>query len=211
MFIDWEQLAEKQPALLVIPEGLRRAARIRSCSRGERLFRLGQPPEAMLFVLNGEIRLLRHDSRGTETILQRSGGGFVAEASLEARRYHCDVVAATEALVLLFPRALFLAELEQNTLFNRAWIQQLSREVRALRSRCERLSLNSAVDRIVHYIEVEGRNGAIVLNQTRKSWAAELGLTHETLYRTLRQLREVGDIRIDGDMISLCLKDRFNR
>ncbi|MCB1797687.1 MAG: winged helix-turn-helix domain-containing protein, partial [Gammaproteobacteria bacterium] len=63
--------------------------------------------------------------------------------------------------------------------------------------------LNSAADRILHYMETEGSDGVIILNQTRKSWAAELGLTHEVLYRTLRRLRESGDIFPDGEKIAL--------
>jgi hypothetical protein len=51
------------------------------------------------------------------------------------------------------------------------------------RSQCERLALNSAADRIEHYIESEGRDGRLELKRTRKAWAAELGLTHEALKR----------------------------
>jgi CRP-like cAMP-binding protein len=41
------------------------------------------------------------------------------------------------------------------------------------------------------------------LTQTRKAWAAELGLTHEALYRTLRRLAEQGAIAVDGTRICL--------
>jgi hypothetical protein len=61
-----------------------------------------------------------------------------------------------------------------------------------LRSQCERLSLNSAAERIEHYIESEGKDGRLVLKRTRKAWAAELGLTHEALYRALAALQRSG-------------------
>jgi hypothetical protein len=67
-------------------------------------------------------------------------------------------------------------------------MRRLAREVRTLRSQCERLALNSAAERIEHYIETEGRNGRLELTRTRKAWAAELGLTHEALYRALSML-----------------------
>lgn len=79
----------------------------------------------------------------------------------------------------------------------------LAREIRRLRAQSERLTLNSASDRILHYIETEGEDGRIVLDRTRKVWATELGLTHEVLYRTLRKLREDGAIVIDGRQIAL--------
>ena len=203
MPIDWDKLTDEQPALAVIPRGLRDATRTRVFKKGELLYRRGQPPKVMLCVLSGEIRLVRFALGGTEIVLQRSRGGFVAEASLDAQAYHCDVVAATDGCLLQFPRATFQSTLENDPAFNHAWIRLLAREVRRLRAQSERRSLNSAADRVRHYIEAEGSDGSVILNQTRKGWAAELGLTHEVLYRTLRQLRESGDIVIEGERFSL--------
>ncbi|MCZ7653606.1 MAG: hypothetical protein M5R42_03950 [Rhodocyclaceae bacterium] len=58
---------------------------------------------------------------------------------------------------------------------------QLAREVRMLRARCERLSLHGAEARILHALESEGTEGTLTLAQSRKAWAADLGLTHEAL------------------------------
>lgn len=157
----------------------------------------------MLCVLSGELQLIRHTPNGSDIVLQRSRGGFVAEASLDATSYHCDVIAATDGQVLMFPRAAFQAALESDPTFNQAWIRLLAREVRRLRAESERRSLKSAAERILHYIESEGSDGEIALKQTRKSWAAELGIAHEVLYRTLRQLCERGDIVTEGNRISL--------
>ena len=203
MPIDWEKLTKEQPALGAVPGVLRDGARQRAFDKGEVLYRCGQAPEGMLCVLSGEIRLVRHAAGGNEIVLQRSRGGFIAEASLDTQIYHCDIVGATDGQLLLFPRAAFQAALESDPAFNRAWILLLAREVRRLRAQSERLSLNRAADRILHYIESEGSDGAIILNQSLKSWAAELGLTHEVLYRTLRHLREGGMLMIDGDRIVL--------
>jgi hypothetical protein len=56
--------------------------------------------------------------------------------------------------------------------------------------------LHAAADRIEHYIESEGQDGRLQLHATRKSWAAELGLTHEALYRALARLRRAGRIGV---------------
>jgi CRP/FNR family transcriptional regulator, dissimilatory nitrate respiration regulator len=80
---------------------------------------------------------------------------------------------------------------------------EIAREVRRLRAQCERLSLHGAADRIIHYIEAEGSNGIVILNQTRKAWAAELGLTHEALYRALRRLQTDGTLDIDGGRVAI--------
>ena len=141
------------------------------------------------------IRLARN---GSEVILQRSRGGFLAEASLEARSYHCDAITTKPTTILMLPVAAFRAALEEDPIFRSAWQSQLTKEIRKLRAQCERLSLNSAADRISHYIESEGADGILTLNQSRKSWAAELGLSHEALYRTLRRMQSEGVLDVDG-------------
>ncbi len=154
-------------------------------------------------MLCGEIRLLRRSAAGAEMIVQRSRGGFVAEASLDSAVYHCDIVGASDGRLLTFPRTAFQAALESDATFNRAWIRLLAGEVRRLRARSERLSLKSAAERVIHYLETEGIEGAVILSQSRKAWAAELGLSHEALYRTLRQLQDSDRVHIDGQRIAL--------
>jgi CRP-like cAMP-binding protein len=111
------------------------------------------------------------------------------------------VVAAEDGRLLQFPFPAFRAALDADPAFNRAWIGLLTREVRRLRAQCERLSLNGAAERVQHYLETEAIDGVVTLTQSRKVWARELGLSHEALYRTLRQLREDGTLAIDGERL----------
>lgn len=187
-------LAHSHPELAAFPVRLRDAAREIRARAGETLFRLGSRPRVMLFVLEGEVRLVRRTAGGADVVLQRARSGFVAEASLESARYHCDIEAVTESRLLGFPRDLFRAALGGDAAFRDFWMRRLSAEVRKLRAQCERLSLRSAADRIAHYIEAEGSDGRLELRQTRKAWAAELGLTHEALYRALANLQRAGRI-----------------
>ncbi len=203
MTSDWNTLIALQPMLAFIPAGLRDAARLRPFAKEEALFRQGERPRSMLYVLEGEIHLVRRSVRGAEMILQRSRGGFVAEASLDAAVYHCDIVGAGDGRLLTFPRTAFQTALETDAAFNRAWIRLLAGEVRRQRARSERLGLNSARERIMHYLETEGTDGVVALGQSRKTWAAELGLSHEALYRTLRQLQDSGTIVIEAQRIAL--------
>jgi CRP-like cAMP-binding protein len=105
--------------------------------------------------------------------------------------------------LLRFPAKDFRASLKNDETFRDAWIVHLAGEVRKSRAQCERLSLKSAAERIVHYIESEGADSSVVLTESRKAWAAELGLTHEALYRTLRQLQADGIVSFDGKRITL--------
>jgi len=188
----WSALVRTHPELAAFPAQLRDAGREIHARAGETLFRLGSRPRLMLFVIEGEVRLVRRTASGADVVLQRARSGFVAEASLESARYHCDIEAVTDARLLGFPRDLFREALGRDAAFRDFWMRRLAAEVRKLRAQCERLSLRGAEERITHYIEAEGRDGRLELRQTRKSWAAELGLTHEALYRALASLQREG-------------------
>lgn len=201
--MDWPLLIESQPLLKYVPNELRQVAQCRNMTKGDTIFRIGDSVRNLFCVVKGEVQLIRHDIRGTKIVLQRSRSGFFAEASLGGTAYHCDGLAAETGVLLFFPVAAFRTALDQNAAFRNIWIEQLAREVRKLRAQCERLSLNGAADRIIHYIESEGINDAVALTQTRKAWALELGLSHESLYRTLKRLSDQGTLSIDGNKISL--------
>lgn len=79
----------------------------------------------------------------------------------------------------------------------------LAGEVRRLRAQCERLSLKGASARVLHCIETEGNRGRLHLTQSRKAWAAELGLSHEALYRALAKLAAEGVLAVKGGLLTL--------
>lgn len=200
--LNWPNLIATQPVAGLIPEALRLVAKRQDADARETIFRIGDPVRHVYLVISGEARLIRLDRSGREVILQRSHGGFIAEASLDSLNYHCDAIAAEPATLLLFPATAFRHALDRVPAFCKAWQSQLANEVRKLRAQCERLSLHSAADRITHYIEAEGTDGVVTLSHSRMAWAAELGLTHEALYRALRRMRDEGLLEVDGNRIS---------
>lgn len=201
--MNWQALIDSQPALATVPTKLRAVAERREIAPGETLFRLGDRLQGVFFLVAGEVRLVRRARNGAEIVLQRSRGGFFAEAGLGTKEYHCDAVAVESSAVVRFPAREFRAALGEDETFRDAWISHLAGEVRNSRAQCERLSLRSAAQRIVHYIESEGADGSVILTESRKAWAAELGLTHEALYRTLRRLQANGTLAIDANRITL--------
>ncbi len=201
--LDWESIVREQPALDVIPGRLRSIARVLRFAAGQTLYRRGEPPRAMLCVLAGEIRLVRRSAGGAEIIVQRSRGGFVAEASMGSKVYHCDVLAATDGRLLRFPMHAFRQALDSDAGFRSLWIARLADEVRKVRAQNERLNLHGAAERILHYLEAEAADGALTLTHSRKAWAAELGLTHEALYRTLARLSREGIVTVEGAVIRI--------
>lgn len=201
--VDWNTLGAVASILEKVPEPLRQRTRVMETAAGEVLYRMGERPQSILFVLSGDLRLIRRASNGAEVVLQRSRLGFIAEASLESPAYHCDVTSAAPSRILVFPIDAFNNALDSTPAFNKTWSSLLAREIRKLRAQCERLALKKAHERILHYLETEGRNGEIVLDVPRKTWAAELGLTHEALYRTLAKMEKANIISLNGTFITV--------
>ena len=201
---DWKLLAEISPLLGALPAEARDASRILAAAPTTRLFQQGDEPAFMHFVIAGDIRLVRRSRAGTEITLQRTRGGFLAEASLDQSAYHCDAVAAATSEILAISLKPFRQALSVET-FRDGWVAHLARELRRARSQSERLILRSTRERIVHYIEAEGRDGRITLTQSKKGWAAELGISHEALYRTLASMVRREELVIEGAMIALAV------
>jgi CRP/FNR family transcriptional regulator, dissimilatory nitrate respiration regulator len=176
---------------------VRGAAKERTLKAGETLFRAGARTAGLYEVTRGNIRLVRVNRVGRETILHvASAGNTLAEASLFSSIYRCDAIAATEAVVRLYPKAAVLAELERNPKVARAFAAMLARQVMTLRTRLEQRNIRAARDRVRHYLAVnadtDGRT--VALSGTLKDVAGELGLTHEALYRTLAEMAADGEI-----------------
>ena len=161
------------------------------------LFREGDPSAGVYEVVTGTLKLEQTDATGRLIVLGfASAGDTIAEASVFAPAYRCDATAMEESVVRVYPKAALFAEFERNPRAAQAFMAVLARRVTDLRSRLERRSLHSARDRARHYLGLSGqpRNGTVFLSGTLKDLAAELGLTHEVLYRTLSEMEAEGEI-----------------
>ena len=164
---------------------VRAAAIERRLTAGQALFRAGSRSNGFFAVVGGTVRLIRVDRNGREAVLQTaSAGDTLAEASLFSPAYHCDAIAATDAVVRLFPKSVMLAELQRDPKLARAFATMLARQVMTLRTRLETRNIHSARERVRHFLTIHagGDGRTVALAGTLKQLAADLGLTHEALY-----------------------------
>ena len=100
------------------------------------------------------------------------------------------------ATVRLYPKAKILSEFRNSPQAAQAFMAILAREIMSLRARLEQRNIRSARDRVRHFLALNtGTDGrTVVLHGTVKDLAAELGLTHEALYRALAALVAAGEI-----------------
>ncbi len=181
-----------------LSEAVRTAGIERTLKPGQSLFRQGSPTVGLYEVLSGKVRLARVDLSGREAVLySASAGETIAEASLFSPTYHCDAIAATSTVVLLYPKAAILAEFQRNQKVAEAFMAMLARQIMNLRTSLEQHNIHSARDRVRHYLAANlGPDGLnVTLTGTLKDIAANLGLTHEALYRTLAKMQRDGEIQ----------------
>ncbi|KLK90448.1 hypothetical protein AA309_25550 [Microvirga vignae] len=181
----------------LIPAVIRSSAIERPLGRGEMLFRRDDRPHGLYYLEQGEVRLTRTDVDGREIILFRAlPGDTFAEASLFSETYHCDAVASVPSIVRLYPKAAVLAAFAADPAIAEAFMASLARQVMTLRTRLENRNLRTARERVLHHLglQASGIDRIVRVDGDLKTMASELGLTHESLYRTLATLEAEGVI-----------------
>ncbi|MSP31562.1 MAG: Crp/Fnr family transcriptional regulator [Pseudolabrys sp.] len=189
-----------------LPAAVRAVAIDRKLKSGEALFRFGDKTTGFCEVIAGRVRMCRVDRSGREAILFVAGPGeTIAEASLFSTVYHCDAIASTDVLVRIYPKQALLAAFEKDRKAAQAFAATLARQVMNLRTRIEQRNIRSARERVRHYLGLNADAGgrSVSLPGTLKDLAAELGLTHEALYRTLAALERSGEIKRSKGKIAL--------
>lgn len=181
-----------------LPAPVRAAAIERKLKSGEALFRLGDKTTGLCEIVAGRVRLARVDRSGHEIVLHVAGPGeTMAEASLFSPTYHCDAIASTNATVRVYPKREVLAAFDRDPKAAQAFSATLARQVMNLRTRIEQRNIRSARERVRHYLVLNAGadQRTVELHGTIKDIAAELGLTHEALYRTLAALERAGEVK----------------
>ena len=189
-----------------MPAAIRAVAFERKLKAGEALFRLGDKATGFYEVVSGRVRLVRVDRVGRETVLHVAGPAeTLAEASLFSGQYHCDAVANTDATVRVYPKRQVVSVFEKDPKALKTFTAMLAHQVMSLRTRLQQRNIRSARERVRQFLALNiGPDGRTVeLHGTLKDLAAEIGLTHEALYRALAALERAGEIKRGGNRIML--------
>jgi CRP-like cAMP-binding protein len=189
-----------------MPEAVRRISKLRTLDAGAALFRHGDRATAIFMVEQGRLRLIRHAAGHREVVLHTAHpGDWFAEAALFSDSYHCDAVAAVASQVRAYPKREIRAAFRRDPALAERFMAVLARQVHALRTRVEERNIRSARERVLHHLALAaGKDGrTVVLDGTVMDLAAEIGLSHEALYRTLAELEQEGTISRSRTAITL--------
>ena len=171
------------------------SARNINLAKGSWLFHCGDKVEGIYFVLEGEIKAIRHLARESEAVMMRARDGeFFAESAIATSRYTCDAIAVKPSKLAFLSSTQIDAAMEHPH-FARAFFLANAINGRRQCSRYERVRLRSARDRVLHLLACEkGSDGVFVWNAPLTELANELAIEPETLYRVLAELEKAGQI-----------------
>jgi len=201
---------EKGTALDILQQIIARlGSRARSLhmEAGQTLFRQGEPARGMFILSTGRARLVRHAADGAQVILHLvTPQESFAEPSLFAEVYHCECQIGARSRVIHLPGADMRRLLAEDARIAEAFMARLAAQVRGLRGNLELRNIRRAEERLLAALRLHaGPDGKIVLPETFKALAAQLGMAHETLYRALAKLQRSGHIHRREGGISLTL------
>lgn len=192
--------------LRMLPAAAIERSIVRELRVGEAVFRQGDRTFAIFAVEHGRVRLIRHTSATHEIVLHTARAGeLFAEAALFAGTYHCDAVAAAASRVRVLHKRDVLTAIRADPAAAERFMAVLAHQIHSLRARLEERNIRSARERVLHHLAAaagdDGRTA--IVDGTLMDLAAEIGLTHEVLYRTLAALQKEGAIVRDASRIVL--------
>lgn len=198
-----------EPAAL---ERLAASMRARRFRRGEVIFHIGDPGDALFVIVSGDVKISLPSETGDEAILAtlRPGDVFGELALLDGapRSASATALGATETVVL--PRDRFRELLASEAGFRDALLASIAGELRRLTHHVEELHFlditGRLAARLVRLAEEGGTpmpDGAIQLraNLTQADLAAMVGCTRQSVNKLLGQFTDDGLVRPEREGI----------
>jgi len=128
---------------------------------------------------------------------------FAEAAMFGGEAFPATATALKPSRVFHFPKGPFLVAMREDPDLAQAIIHAQAVWLRKLTHTVEQLTGSDSSDRLLNWVrEQVPAGGSMVLPVTKKVLAAQLGMTPETLSRGLRNLQNLGILRVAGTTLS---------
>ena len=203
---DWRVALAALPALADLsPRVVRRlaaAAVIKGYQRRAVLFRAGDAPAALHFVLSGRVRVARRLESGSSVLHFEEAGGVLGEIPVFGGGPYPATATAAEAVRCAVVTADTVERLlAEEPEFARFALHRTARRARTVLERLDELSDYSVKARVAGYLLARGaiiKRRALDLGMSQAALAERLGTVREVVVRALRALCDEGALRRDG-------------
>ncbi|MCR4439873.1 MAG: Crp/Fnr family transcriptional regulator [candidate division KSB1 bacterium] len=181
-------------------ESIRAIAQIclpKKVDKGQILFSEGEKAYSLYILVSGAVQLYKTAPDGREVVIKvvKPGEMFAEAILFEQERYPASAVALRESTLYLLPRVQFHCLLEQER-FRNEFIGNLLKKLRFLTEQMAQRSAADVEERLWCFLEEQfGCTTRVVSPLSKKTVAAAIGATPETLSRVLRRLQGEGKLR----------------
>lgn len=163
-----------------------------SYQTGQYVFRQDDPTSGFYLLLQGTVELRRVLASGAQVILHRAQTGETfAEASLFSERYHCDAIACSPCELVRMRKSDVLNASDSDDV-SASLVQHLSAQVQRYRLLLQLCSIQRADERVLAAMEAGFKP------DNWKSFAPQIALSHEAVYRALNNLTKQGLVKRIG-------------
>ncbi|MBA2299257.1 MAG: Crp/Fnr family transcriptional regulator [Chloroflexi bacterium] len=197
------------------PAALERLAagmRTRRFRRGEVIFHIGDPGDALFVIVSGEVKISLPSETGDEAILAtlRPGDVFGELALLDGAPRSASAAALSPTETVILPRDRFREVIATETGVRDALLASIAGELRRLTTHVEELHflditgrLAARLVRLAHEGGTPGADGSVRLrtNLTQADLAAMVGCTRQSVNKMLGQFTDDGLLRLERDGI----------
>jgi CRP/FNR family transcriptional regulator len=170
------------------------------------LFMENDPCTGFFVLVEGAIQLTRSsETPGAHPTLAvvTPVNSFAEAALFGGEAFPATATAVKPSKVFHFPKAAFLSAMREDPDLALAIIHAQSVWLRRLIHKVEQLTSADSSDRLGSWIQENvPPGGSFVLPVTKKTLAAQLGMTPETLSRGLRTLQDQGLLEVRGTTLS---------
>jgi len=179
---------------------LQRAGLLQHYRKGETVFRQREEATHFYLLLKGKVSITAARESGEDTIVDilPEGNLFLMNSALLELPYMVTAEAVTDIRVLAVPVAEFKEMLAKHPSLALITLNQLAAQTRMLVDQVRQLKLQSANERLAHYIlslvDITEGSAITELEEERRVIAQRLGMTPESLSRSIAALKNVGVI-----------------
>jgi CRP/FNR family transcriptional regulator len=179
---------------------------------GQRIHTIGQPFDTLYIVHSGFLKTVLIDEFGNEQVLSfPMKGDLFGVDGIHTRRYASEAVALSNCDLILVPFKKFTALGRAHIELEHAMYSVMSRELVREQAMVSMLGALSAEARVARFLvslserfaEMGYSNKMFNLRMTRHEIGSYLGLTLETVSRTLSAFNEIGLITVDQRSIGI--------
>jgi len=192
------------------PDELTRVAAgcmVRRLSRGDTVFRFGEPCNEFHVVVLGQVKLFALSPAGQEKVIElvSPGHSFAEALMFTGKPYILNAQALTNTLLLSVGKQVILNEIQLDPRVSMRMLAGISRRLHGLVHDIESGALHTGMQRVIGYllrdVPVDGALGnephTVSLPVSKATIASRLSLTPEYFSKVLHELEAEGLISID--------------